>query len=85
VDARVVVDEQPDAVRVPLGALFRHGDGWAVYRVVDGHAVLAALATGIADDNHRVATQGVAAGDTVVMFPGNAVTDGQAVVRRKNN
>jgi HlyD family secretion protein len=83
VDARVVVDEQPDAVRVPLGALFRHGDGWATYRVVDGHAVLTDLATGIADENHRVVTGGVAVGDTVVLFPGNAVTDGQSVVQRK--
>lgn len=84
VDARVVVDEQPDAVRVPLGALFRHGDGWATYRVVDGQAVLTDLATGIADENHRVVTGGVAAGDTVVLFPGNAVTDGQSVVQRKS-
>jgi HlyD family secretion protein len=85
VDARVVVDEQPDAVRVPLGALFRHGEDWATYRVVDGRAVLTPLATGIADDSHRVVTQGVSAGDTVVLFPGNAVTDGQSVARRKNN
>jgi HlyD family secretion protein len=84
VDARVVVDEQPDAVRVPLGALFRHGDGWATYRVVDGHAVLTAVVTGIADENHRVVTSGVAAGETVVLFPGNAVTDGQSVVQRKS-
>jgi HlyD family secretion protein len=84
VDARVVVDEQPDAVRVPLGALFRHGDGWATYRVVDGRARLTPLVTGIADENHRVVTQGVAAGDTVVLFPGNAVTDGQSVVQRKS-
>lgn len=85
VDARVVVDEQADAVRVPLGALFRHGEGWATYRVVDGHAVLTPLTTGIADENHRVVTQGVAAGDTVVLFPGNAVTDGQSVARHKDN
>jgi HlyD family secretion protein len=85
VDARVVVDEQTDAVRVPLGALFRHGEGWATYRVVDSRAVLTPLITGIADDNHRVVTQGVAAGDTVVLFPGNAVTDGQNVVERKTD
>jgi len=82
VDARVVVDEQPDAVRVPLGALFRQGDGWATYRVVDGRAVLTPLATGIADEEFRVVTQGVAAGDTVVLFPGNAVSDGQSVTGR---
>ena len=82
---RVALWSAPDVLRVPLGALFRHGEGWATYRVVDGHAVLAPLATGIADDVHRVATQGVTTGDTVVLFPGNAVTDGQSVARRKNN
>ena len=35
VDVRVVVDEAKNALRVPLGALLRRGDGWAVYRVVD--------------------------------------------------
>src|SRR5690606_29847371 len=39
VDVRVVIDEAKDAVRVPLGALFRRGDGWALYKVVDGRAV----------------------------------------------
>jgi len=82
VDARVVVDEQADAVRVPLGALFRHGEGWATYRVAEGRAVLTPLATGIADDSFRVVTQGVAAGDAVVLFPGNAVSDGQRVTGR---
>ena len=82
VDARVVVEEAPDALRVPLGALFRQGDGWATYRVVDGRAVLTPLTTGIADENHRVVTQGVAAGDTVVLFPGDAIADGQSVTPR---
>jgi HlyD family secretion protein len=85
VDARVVVDEQREALRVPLGALFRQGEGWATYRVVDGRALLTPLSTGIADDNHRVVTQGVADGDTVLLFPGNAITDGQSVAQRKQN
>ena len=83
VDARVVVDEQLDAVRLPLGAMFRHGEGWATYRVVDGRAVLTPLTPGMADENHRVVTEGVNAGDTVVLFPGNAVTDGQRVIQRQ--
>jgi HlyD family secretion protein len=85
VDARVVVDENTDAVRVPLGALFRDGEGWATYRVVDGRAVLTPLTTGIADENHRVVTQGVAADDTVVLFPGNAIANGQRVALRKQD
>ena len=80
----MVVEEQTDAVRVPLGALFRDGEGWATYRLVEGKAILSPLETGIADENHRVVTRGVAAGDTVVMFPGNAIVDGQSVQQRKS-
>ena len=40
VDARVVVEEQPDAVRLPLGAMFRHGEGWATYTIERGRARL---------------------------------------------
>jgi len=85
VDARVVVDEAKDAVRVPLGALFRHGEGWALYRVVDGHAVLTPVKTGIADENFRVIEDGLAAGAQVILFPGSAVTDGQRVRPRATN
>ena len=36
VDARVVVDTSVNAVRAPLGALFRRGQQWSVYQVVEG-------------------------------------------------
>lgn len=85
VDVRVIVEEQHDALRVPLGALFRHEDGWAVYRVVDGRAVLTPVQTGIADQEHRVVTAGVASNDLVVLFPGNAVVDGQRVKAKNKN
>jgi HlyD family secretion protein len=79
VDARVVVREEGDALRVPLGALFRQGDGWAVYRVVDGRARRTAVPTGIADENFRTVTSGLSAGDAVILFPGADVGDGVRV------
>jgi len=82
VDARVVVDEAKNALRVPLGALFRHQQGWAVYRIVDGRAILTPLVTGIADGNYRVVSSGLDAGAQVILFPGSAVTDGQRVQAR---
>jgi HlyD family secretion protein len=85
VDARVIVEEQANVVRLPLGALFRQGEGWATYRVINDHAVLTPLTTGIADETHRVVIQGVAAGDIVVLFPGNAVSDGLKVEARNAN
>jgi HlyD family secretion protein len=83
VDARVAVEEEPNALRVPLGALFRHGDGWATYKVRDGRAVLTPLQTGIADESHRVVQSGLAAGDTVIVFPDPKIADGVRVQSRK--
>jgi HlyD family secretion protein len=82
VDARVSVDEAADALRIPLGALFRDGDGWATYKVVEGRATLTRLDTGIADESHRVVVSGLAAGDAVILFPGPEISDGADVRQR---
>jgi HlyD family secretion protein len=85
VDARVSVEEAPNALRVPLGALFRYQDGWATYKVVDGRAVLTPVVTGIASDNYRVVQSGLAAGDTVILFPDPKVGDGARVAARRTD
>jgi HlyD family secretion protein len=82
VDARVTVDQALAAVRAPLGALFRHAEGWAVYQLVEGRAVLRPVSIGIADSNYRVITAGLAKGDTVILFPGDSIHDGQRVRAR---
>lgn len=82
IDARVTIEEARDAVRAPLGALFRHGDGWAVYKVVDGRATLVPVTAGIADSSHREIREGLAAGDTVILFPGVNITEGLRVEPR---
>ncbi|MEO8316428.1 MAG: efflux RND transporter periplasmic adaptor subunit [Pseudomonadota bacterium] len=82
VDVRVAVEDALNVLRAPLGALFRHGDGWAVYKVVDGIARLTQVTTGIADGNYRQISGGLAVGDRVLLFPGSTIKDGQAVVQR---
>jgi HlyD family secretion protein len=83
VDARVTVAEFPDAVRAPLGALFRRGDQWATYKLVDGRARLTDVTIGEADGTWRVVTQGLSAGDTVILFPGATIADGARVRPRE--
>jgi HlyD family secretion protein len=85
VDARVVLSEAPNALRAPLGAFFRHGEGWAVYKVVDGRAVLTEVGVGEADSRYRVITSGLAEGDDVIRFPGSAVADGVRVQARTSS
>jgi HlyD family secretion protein len=82
VDARVVIDEAKNAIRVPLGALFRTGEGWAVYKVVDDKAVLAAVEPAQSDGRFRAITSGVSEGDKVIVFPSSTVSDGVRVKTR---
>jgi HlyD family secretion protein len=83
VDARVVVDTSANAVRAPLGSLFRRGEQWSVYQIIEGRAVLKDVEVGIADAGYRVVKQGLAAGDVVVLFPGSAISEGMRLRERK--
>jgi len=83
VDVRVAVEDAGNVLRAPLGALFRSGTGWAAYKVVDGRARLVEVATGIADTNFRQITGGLVAGDQVILFPGDSVTEGLRVSQRR--
>ncbi|HEY8509778.1 MAG TPA: efflux RND transporter periplasmic adaptor subunit [Steroidobacteraceae bacterium] len=83
VDARVVIRETKNALRAPLGALFRQGEGWAVYKVVDGRAVATEVQVGDADGRFRVITAGLDEGDQVILFPGSTVSDGLRVKQRE--
>jgi HlyD family secretion protein len=82
VDVRVVVGEAKNAVRVALGALFRRGDGWALYKVVDDRAVLTQVQAAESDGRYRAITAGVAEGDAVIVFPSSSIEDGVAVTER---
>jgi HlyD family secretion protein len=83
VDVRVVVGEAKNAIRAPLGALFRHREGWAVYKVVDDRAVLTEVKAAEADTRYRAISAGLAEGDEVLVFPSAAIGDGTRVKPRE--
>lgn len=86
VDARVVLNEQRDALRVPTDALVRDGDGWAVFVVRGGRARLTPITLGGGGDDYRAVSSGLREGDRVILFPGDTVGDGvrvQGVTRRR--
>lgn len=82
VDVRVVVGQAQQALRAPLGALFRKGEGWALYKVIDGRAVLTQVQAAEADGRYRALTSGVAEGDQVIVFPSATISDGVRVKAR---
>jgi len=83
VDVRVVLGQARNAVRVPLGALFRRGEGWALYKIVDGKAVATEVQAAEADGSFRALTAGVAVGDQVIVFPSGEIVDGVQVQARQ--
>lgn len=81
--ARIVVWRDDRVLQVPLGALFRHGDAWAVFRIIEGRARLTPIE--IAERNLRSARvlQGLGEGDTVILYPSDRIVDSVRVVRRQ--
>jgi HlyD family secretion protein len=82
VDVRVVVGRAQNAVRAPLSALFRRGEGWALYKVVDGKAVATQITAAETGSRFRAITAGLTAGEQVIVFPGTSITDGVRVKAR---
>ena len=82
VEARIVVDEVKDVVRIPASALFRKGEAWAVFAVVEGRARLRMVETGLANRTHVEIRGGLAPGDAVVLHPSDRVVDGGRVKAR---
>ncbi|MDF1849712.1 MAG: HlyD family efflux transporter periplasmic adaptor subunit [Verrucomicrobiales bacterium] len=84
VEAQVVVWKKDDAIKAPSGSLFRNeaDGGWAVYRVVEGRAVLTPVTR--AQDNGIEAeiTEGLDEGDQVILHPGDRVADGVRIEGR---
>jgi len=79
VDARITVSSQADALLVPSAALVRDGASWRVFVVEAGKAH--ARAVQIHDRNADMAwvKEGLKAGETVLLYPGSTIADGQPV------
>ncbi len=79
VDATIELSQEEDALLIPLAALFRHGEEWATFRVVDGRARLVPLRIGNRGDEFASALTGIEPGATVIVYPSDAVKDGVRV------
>ncbi|NND49815.1 MAG: HlyD family efflux transporter periplasmic adaptor subunit [Rhizobiales bacterium] len=80
--AHIVVWQSDDVLRIPLSALFRHGQNWAAFQVVDGRARRVGVEIGQRSDRFAELTSGLEAGDRVVIHPGDLIDDGVPVAAR---
>ena len=82
VDARVVVAAIDDAIVIPTGALFRDRDGWATYVASEGVAHKRAVTLSHRSQSAAAVVAGVQPGETVILFPPDAVAGGVRVSPR---
>jgi HlyD family secretion protein len=82
VEARIVTSEFKDVVKVPTGALFQTPDGEAVFVVVDDVAVKRVVEIGARNGLEAEVVSGLKADESVIVHPGDDVTDGRQVTER---
>jgi HlyD family secretion protein len=79
IEARLVLWQGADVLKVPQGAAFRRGDGWAAFRVVSGKARLTPVQIGHRGETEVEVLNGLDPGAVLVVHPGDRVKDGVPV------
>jgi HlyD family secretion protein len=82
VEARIVLWEGRDVLTVPLGALFRDGEHWAVFVAVDGLAEKRHVSLGRRNTRAAEVTDGLRPGDRPILHPSERIAPGTPVIAR---
>lgn len=78
VEARIEAARAPDALMVPVGALFRGRSGWNVFVAEGGRARLRDVELAQRSETAGLVVKGLAEGERVVLFPPPILRDGAA-------
>lgn len=79
IEARIVVWEQADVVKLPGSSLFRQGNEWRVFVVEDGRARERKVRVGQRNQDEVQVLGAITVGSQVVRFPSNDLRDGARV------
>ena len=79
VEARIITQAQDDALLAPSAALVRDGTAWRVFVVEGGRANARTVTLKDRNADQAWIDGGLKAGESVVLYPGSMVADGQAV------
>ncbi|OAE99898.1 secretion protein HlyD [Bradyrhizobium centrolobii] len=85
-DYRVVVHvttwSGQDVLTVPISALFRKGDQWAIFVDENGRARAKPVQIGHRNNRFAEVVSGLTAGDQVVVHPSDRIADGSRIAQR---
>ena len=79
VEARVVIWENPSALRAPAGALFQRAGGWRAYAIEGGRAQMRTVKVGRSNGVETEVLEGFREGERAIVYPGDKVADGTRV------
>jgi HlyD family secretion protein len=79
VEARIVVWEAENVLKLPVGALFRRGQGWATFALAEGRARLRRVDVGRSSGTEMQILDGLKEGEEVILYPGDRVREDQRV------
>ena len=81
IEAAIVTHRVESAVKVPVGALFREGDGWAVFVADGGRAVKRPVKAAQRNNTEARVEEGLRPGERVIVYPSDALRDGSRIER----
>lgn len=79
VEVRIVIWQAAEVPKLPVSALVRRGEGWAVYALRQGRARLVPVEIGHRGANDVELQRGLSAGDSVIVHPSDQVVEGVRV------
>ncbi len=79
VEAHIVVWESNNILKLPAGALFRRGSHWAVFVLENGRSSRRTVEVGRSSGSETQVISGLKEGDTVILYPGDRITEGLRV------
>lgn len=82
VEAGFILWQGDDVLQVPSSALFRHAEGWALFVVADGEALIRQVTVGHRGGLAAQILSGVQQGETVITHPADNIVDGSRVRAR---
>ena len=83
VEAKIIVTELAQVLKVPNSSLFRHQREWHVFKVVDDVAVMTPVKIGLQNDSFTEVVDGLAQDDEVILYPSDRVEAKSKIVRVK--
>ena len=79
VEAHIVTHRVEDAIKVPVGAPFREGEGWAVFVAEGDRAVKRAVKVPRRNGAEAMVEDGLQPGERVIVYPSDALRDGAKI------